>query len=110
MRTWPDCAPCILRMNLEVIRSMTDDAARVAELMDAVLRVFNGEMGRPGATAEEAADEALDAPAPAPAPASAPEAAPARRAPEIIAAIWREVVRLTGDADPMRTVKARQDS
>src|SRR5680860_1204011 len=44
------------------------------------------------------------------APASAPEAVPARRAPEIIAAIWREVVRLTGDADPMRTVKARQDS
>lgn len=98
MRTWPDCTPCILRMNLEVIRSMVDDEERVAALMDTVIRVYNEESGSAsgrGAT-QGAADEAAGA--------------PARRAPEIIAVIWRELVRLTGDADPMRVVKARQNS
>jgi uncharacterized protein with ATP-grasp and redox domains len=82
VHTWPDCAPCILRMNLETIRSIVDDDDRAVELMDAVVRVFG----------ESWADEG------------------AYKPPEIVAFIWRELVRITGDADPMRAVKDQQNS
>lgn len=82
MRAWPDCTPCILRMNLDTIRSVVHDEERVAALMDAVMRVYNEE--------SRSASES--------------------RAPETIGVIWRELVRITGDADPMRAVKDRQNS
>ena len=82
MRIWPDCTPCILRMNLDVIRSVADDQESVTELMDSVMRVFNEESRSPSE----------------------------RRAPAIIGVIWRELVRLTGDPDPMRVVKDLQNS
>lgn len=82
MRAWPDCTPCILRMNLETIRSVVHEEERVAALMDTVMRVYNEES----------------------------KAASHPRAPETIGVIWRELVRITGDADPMRAVKDRQNS
>jgi damage-control phosphatase, subfamily I len=79
VRTWPDCVPCMLTMTMGVARRTMPDDEQVKALMESVVH---------GPLSEDVFQ---------------------RFTPEVVRDIWVMVQKATGDFDPLRREKERQN-
>lgn len=80
MKIWPDCIPCILNMTLGTARLVLKDEEQVQRLIDEVLRLAYFNGGDWNITP-----------------------------PEVIKHVWIQVLKASGETDPMKNIKVEQN-
>jgi len=80
MKIWPDCIPCILKMSLGVARVVTKDEEQVRRFMEEVLELKYFDGENWKVTS-----------------------------PEVIKDVWLKVIKVTGEADPLKEIKNEQN-
>ncbi len=81
MRIWPDCIPCILKMSLGIARLVMKDEEQITRFTEDIL-------GLKPLRGEEWRVTS----------------------PEVIRIVWRKLLEMTGEADPLREVKKEQNN
>jgi len=80
MKIWPDCIPCILKMSLGVARVVMKDEEQVRRFMEEVLELNYLDGENWKVTS-----------------------------PEVIKDVWLKVIKVTGEADPLKEIKNDQN-
>jgi len=80
MKIWPDCIPCILKMSLGIARVAMKDEDQVRRFMEEVLELKYFDGENWKVTS-----------------------------PEVIRDIWLKVIKVTGEADPLKEIKKEQN-